>query len=54
VSSWLMTLSGMRLVELALTLALNAVLWWLAAKARKAIRSRRSASLPGQPRSERL
>jgi hypothetical protein len=42
-----LTLSGMTWAELALTLALNAALWWLAAKAWKAIRSRRSASLPG-------
>jgi hypothetical protein len=42
-----LTLSGMTWVELALPLAINAVLWWLAAKAWRAIRSRRSASLPG-------
>jgi hypothetical protein len=42
-----LSLSGMTWVELALTLAINAALWWLAAKARRAIRSRRSASLPG-------
>jgi hypothetical protein len=42
-----LTLSGMTWVELALALALNAALWWLAAKAWRAIRSRRSASLPG-------
>jgi hypothetical protein len=39
-------LSGMTWAELVLTLAINAALWWLAAKARRAIRSRRSASLP--------
>jgi hypothetical protein len=42
-----LTLSGMTWVELVLTLAINAALWWLAAKAWRAIRSRRSASLPG-------
>jgi hypothetical protein len=42
-----LTLSGMTWVELALTLAINAALWWLAAKAWRAARSRRSASLPG-------
>ncbi len=42
-----LTLSGMTWVELALTLVLNAALWWLAAKAWRAIRSRRSASLLG-------
>ena len=39
-----LTLSGMTWVELALTLAINAALWWSVAKAWKAIRSRRSAS----------
>src|SRR5882762_9771097 len=45
-----LTLSGMTWVELALTLALNAALWWLASKAWRAIRSRRSAvgSAPAQ------
>ena len=38
-----LTLSGMTWVELALTLVLNAALWWLAAKAWRAIRSRRSS-----------
>lgn len=38
-----LTLSGMAWVELALTLVLNAALWWSVAKAWKAIRSRRSA-----------
>lgn len=39
-----LTLSGMTWVELALTLTINAALWWLAAKAWRAIRSRRSAA----------
>src|SRR6266566_7672869 len=45
-----LTLSGMTWVELVLTLAINAALWWLAAKAWRAIRSRRSAarSAPAQ------
>jgi hypothetical protein len=38
-----LTLSGMTWAELVLTLAINAALWWSAAKAWKAIRSRRSA-----------
>ena len=44
-----LTLPGMTWVELALTLAINAALWWLAAKSWRAIRSRRSAarSAPG-------
>src|SRR6202521_4752530 len=44
-----LTLSGLTWVELALRLAINAALWWLAAKAGRAIRSRRSAarSAPG-------
>ncbi|MGB6684648.1 MAG: hypothetical protein WBH24_13460 [Candidatus Acidiferrum sp.] len=33
-----LTLSGMTWVELALTLAINAALWWLAAKAWRAAR----------------
>ncbi len=37
-----LTLSGMSWVELALTLAINASLWWSVAKAWKAIRSLRS------------
>jgi hypothetical protein len=41
-----LTLSGMTWVELALTLAINAALWWSVAKGWKAIRSRRSA-VPG-------
>jgi|SRR5579885_172656 hypothetical protein len=38
-----LTLTGMTLAELVLTLAINAALWWSVAKAWKAIRSRRSA-----------
>jgi hypothetical protein len=38
-----LTLPGMTWVELVLTLAINAALWWSVAKAWKAIRSRRSA-----------
>jgi hypothetical protein len=41
-----LTLSGMTWVELVLTVALNAALWWLAAKAWRAIRSHRSAAGP--------
>jgi len=40
-----LTLTGMTWVELALTLVLNAALWWLAVKAWRAIRSRRCAQL---------
>jgi hypothetical protein len=41
-----LTLSGMTWAELAVTLAINAALWWAAVKGWRAIRSRRSA-VPG-------
>jgi hypothetical protein len=46
-SSWL-TLSGMTWVELVLTLAINAAVWWSVAKGWRSLRSRRTvAPSPG-------
>jgi len=41
------TIPQMHWIELVLTVAINAALWWFAARGWQAIRSRRSVSLPG-------
>lgn len=49
-----LTLSGLTWAELAVTLAINAALWWAVAKVWKAIRSRRSAPPRSAPVSQEV